>query len=407
MNLYFLFLVVYSLVPVDGMLSRRRFQHGSSYKSSNISEIVSASRTLLLMIYSPCKHITTHARMVLSDALRNEESNDYFVYLLDFLKIIAVEDYRVAPDNAKIILSLMDLSCYSSLPEYQNLILLKEGLWMLSAIIKQCLSRDTDIKRSSITFHLPKLSNTRMDICCLSHNEDQDNVDIVLFYTLQALSQLVRFSDFVDHHCRTSGGEVSTSKQYRDVEAQTFVKNLLQILDKTYSSEIKWYSAYCLSFFGFYGFPSSIGKRMEKALYENEFTDMKLILSNQQHLGVHGVILMVRCPSLLPREKYSLVSKIQCDNSSEGNDFTQHRKSHEVHLSGHVARNALEKLLDYVYTGFCQVEDDLVKPVKILAKRCGLKSLYFMLQQKQPIWALEVPRCDLTEALRPAGHMFS
>ncbi|XP_048131054.1 BTB/POZ domain-containing protein At1g04390 isoform X2 [Rhodamnia argentea] len=78
----------------------------------------------------------------------------------------------------------------------------------------------------------------------------------------------------------------------------------------------------------------------------------------------------------------------------------------EIRLSCHVNRLELEKLLEYVYSGYVQAEEDTVKRLKILARRCGLHQLSELLSRRIPEWATEIPSFDLKPALGQGRHKF-
>lgn len=407
-NFYF-YMFIPSLVAVDEMFIRRSSRHGS-FRSCNPSENESASMAILLMVLSPCKYIATQTRNFLSDILqKNHESRDYLEYLLDFLQFIANDNHTVATDESQITLSMMDLVCYSTLPEYQHLIVKKEGVRMLLDIVKQRLNTDMHISRpdtDSHISHICSISRSKVVRCCLHHNQPLEDDDVLLLYSLQVLSQLLPLRDFFHH--QKMPRVVCQKEKYAACEPQSCVGILLQILDKTFTLEIKLYASYCLSFFGFYGFPNKLGKRMDKASHDGEYADLQLLLSDQQRVGVHCVILKTRSPMLIPFEKYSFINRISHDYP-EGLDSKdlEIKSSFEARLSSHICRITLEKLLEYIYTGFCQVEDELLKPIKLLAKKCDLKYFHNLLQKKLPTWRSDVPIFELTSALSPSGHVFS
>ncbi|CAN6220405.1 unnamed protein product [Urochloa humidicola] len=88
-------------------------------------------------------------------------------------------------------------------------------------------------------------------------------------------------------------------------------------------------------------------------------------------------------------------------------DEWSRRSLYHVRMSDRVDSHALKKILEYAYTGFVTVDADTVKPVKILAKYCHLKSLQDMLQKEQPRWNSDCSRYDLTAAVEPAEDSFS
>ncbi|KAL7217359.1 hypothetical protein ACSBR1_029123 [Camellia fascicularis] len=352
---------------------------------SDICRNESASRSVLMMIYSPCKYIASQARLLLSEILR-PNGKEYLKYLLD--KLNNSINRIGLPDNLQTTINLMSLACYSGLSQYRKHVIKGQGIKTLIAIIRWCLSNDVHIKRSSVAPHLHNTFSERT--CCWIHTEDWDGEDIPLLFSLWGLAELMHHAGQVDYN-----------------EAQ-LVSELQGICsDDTSTPGPRWYAAYILSYFGFYGFPNKIGKRIGKALNEKELSDLELILTNGEPLSVHGVILTVQCPSLLPPEKLP-----RNERSSDGSFVRKDaekcgRLKKEVHLSAQVDRQALLKLLEYVYLGYLQAGAELVKKLKMFARHCNLQCLLQLLCKKNPKWGTPVPSLNLTSALGPAGQHFS
>lgn len=338
-----------------------------------------------MMIYSPCKYIASQARLLLSEILR-PNGKEYLKYLLD--KLNNSINRIGLPDNLQTTINLMSLACYSGLPQYRKHVIKGQGIKTLIAIIRWCLSNDVHIKRSSVAPHLHNTFSERT--CCWIHTEDWDGEDIPLLFSLWGLAELMHHAGQVDYN-----------------EAQ-LVSELQGICsDDTSTPGPRWYAAYILSYFGFYGFPNKIGKRIGKALNEKELSDLELILTNGEPLSVHGVILAVQCPSLLPPEKLP-----RNERSSDGSFVRKDaekcgRLKKEVHLSAQVDRQALLKLLEYVYLGYLEAGAELVKKLKMFARHCNLQCLLQLLCKKNPKWGTPVPSLNLTSALGPAGQHFS
>lgn len=139
-----------------------------------------------------------------------------------------------------------------------------------------------------------------------------------------------------------------------------------------------------------------------KSLGEKEHSDFKLVLVNGEFFHVHEVILTVRCPSLLPPGKSAPEEKSASTKSDLGRNAIK-----VVHLSAHVDQQSLLKLLQYVYSGYLQADESLVKKLKIFARHCKLESLVQVLSRRCPRWGVPLPSFDLSPALLPAGHNFS
>lgn len=116
---------------------------------------------------------------------------------------------------------------------------------------------------------------------------------------------------------------------------------------------MRWYVLYILTYFGFYGFPNELAKRIGKSLNKEEYSDMWLIVSS------------------------------------------------------HVEYEALVLLLKYEYLGCLHAGEETVKKLKILAKRCKLQHLLQMLYRQRPKWGTPFPSFNLTPSLGSAGSCFS
>lgn len=341
----------------------------------------SACRAVLLMIYSPCKYIASQARLVLSKILKPNGKED-LKYILNTLDAASSGAKFGMPDNVQIFIKLMALACYSGLPQYRKHLIESQGIKTLLAFIKWWLSSPVRIKRFNVSRHLYNSFKNRT--CCYDHAEDWEGDDMLLLFSLWGLAELIHHSGSVENQVGSFASQIDFS------EAELI--NLLEgICTGSYAPGPRWYATYILSCFGLYGFPCEHGKRIGKALDEKEHTDLKIVLANQEeYLRVHGIIVMVRCPSLLPLKEKTSSSSMK-----------------EVCLSAHVDQQALLKLLEFVYSGYLQAEEDLVKKLKVLARHCKLQPLLQMLHRRSPKWNTPFPRFDLAVALGPAGHHFS
>ncbi|XP_010246641.1 PREDICTED: BTB/POZ domain-containing protein At1g04390 isoform X2 [Nelumbo nucifera] len=362
-----------------------------------------ALRAVLLMVYSPCKYIASQTRHVLSELLiPNEEDLEY---LLDALRSTTSKDKFFVSDNHQIVINLMGLACYSCLPICQNIIIKNEGIEVLHSVIRWCCNNQVHIRRSSIASHLYHTSEET--ICCWTHNDDWEGADILLFFSLWVLSELIPNLSFARNHKEVTSAWVVDVLVLEKFEIQMLMDKLLEICSDTSSPGPKWFATYILSYFGIYGFPSGLGRRIAKALDETELADMKLIPANGEPQNVHTAIIIARCPSLLPPNDLPLNERTddecaarKCPENFSGN-FRR-----KIRLSSHVDFQALTKLLAFVYSGFTEVGNDLVKNLKLLARRCNVQLLSDMLSKRRPKWGNPFPCYDLTPLL-PSGHYFS
>ncbi|CAI9294103.1 unnamed protein product [Lactuca saligna] len=238
---------------------------------------------------------------------------------------------------------------------------------ILSGMLKPNVKED--IKSTSIS-----------KICCYGCEEDWQGEESFLVYGLLGLAELV-------HHV---GSVKGNNVDWFELTESEMITEVEKICINSYASGSRWYGAYLLSYFGVYGFPSKLGNRIGNVLSgdEDEHTNLRLILANQEHVNVHGVIVSVGCPSLLPSEGKTIGRK-------------------EIRLSAHVNHHALLKLLEYVYSGHLKAGEEVVKKLKTLAKHCNLQPLLQLLCRNRPKWRTRAPTFDLTPALGPNGSHFS
>lgn len=357
----------------------------------------SASRAVLMMIYSPSKYIASSARVILSEILK-PNGKEYLIHILCTLNYTASQR-NIGMPVLKLVINLIGLTCYCGLPQYRRHLIKSKGIETLLVLVKCCLENDIHIKRQSFAPHLQNSFHDR--ICCWVCTEEWEGGDIPLLYSLWGLAELMHNSGSIRNNLNIYAGEMT----YTETE---LVSKLQEICIHTSSPGLRWYAAYVLSYFGVYGFPSKLGKRIGKALNEKEYADMQLILTKGQSLSVHGVVFAVRCSALLPPRGLPINEKTFDGSSIK--DFTE--KVHgefqkEIRLSAHVDHDALMKLLEYVYLGYAQAGEELVKKLKTLAKRCNLRHLLQLLCRKHPKWSTPFPSSDLSLALGPAGFQFS
>ncbi|KAL6196747.1 hypothetical protein ACLB2K_032361 [Fragaria x ananassa] len=357
----------------------------------------SATRAVLMMIYSPCKYIASKARFILSEILK-PKGLEYLNILLRFLNYLSSGNFAI-PDNHQIIIYLMGFICYSRLEEYEVWIIKQKGLKTLFAFMKWCLSNHFQVERLSFA---PRLPNVFCEKICCSSSRDWEGKDVLLFYSLLGLADLIKHSGCVGNDL----DRISGKNMLAHIEAE-LVSKLQDICNNNGTPGVQWYATYVLSYFGFYGFPSNLMKRIGKAINDKDSADLQFIRTNGECFSVHGVVLAIQCPSLLPPEG-RLPSEITSDHSSvTGSMEISKEFQKDIRLSAHVDHQALVKLLEYIYLGYLQAEEELAKKLRTLAKRCNLQPLLQMLCRKRPKWGTAFPSPDLTAALGPSGHCFS
>ncbi|CAN1817682.1 BTB/POZ domain-containing protein At1g04390 [Linum perenne] len=339
----------------------------------------SATRAVLMMIYSPCKYFESKAKLILTEILKPVEE-DLLKHLLRCISLVSLRNTFGTPDLLAVGVNLMALTCYSGLPPYQSCIVESGGISILTAFISWCMRHKVHVKRLGLAQHDVLSQKT----CCWEDKEEWEGDEMLLLCSLWGLAELFL------------SGCVSNLDMFEhmDYPQDQFLDILRDICMSSSSHGLRWYSAYMLSYFGLYGFPCKLGQRIGKALLENEYADMQVILRSGQSMRVHRVILAIRCPSLLPAHA-SAQQKQQADLCND------------IYLSSHVGSEELAKLLEYVYSGCTCPEEEHMKKLKILAKHCGLQPLLLLLGRIRPKWGSPFPCYDLSLALTAAGQMSS
>ncbi|TKY49356.1 BTB/POZ domain-containing protein [Spatholobus suberectus] len=350
------------------------------------------SRAVLMMIHSPCNSVSSYTRFLLSDVLKVKGMPclKSSIHTLDYTS--SLESYG-SFDKLQLVINLIGLTCLSSLPQYQRFIVESKAIKAVVLLVKRCLSNDIHVERHSFAPHLHTTWHERS--CCCFDKEDWEGSNVLLFYSLLGLTEIL-------HQCDLQDNPEQFSRELTNIRAQ-LVSKLHEICSSnSFSPGVRWYVSYILTYFGFYGFPNELAKRIGKSLNNEEYSDMKLIVANGDSVSVHVVILAVRCPSLLPPQL--LPSR---KSSEEVTDKFVAQTMREVRLSSHVDYEALVVLLEYVYSGCLHAGEETVKKLKILAKRCNLQPLLQMLYRQRPKWGTPFPSYNLTSSLGSAGSCFS
>ncbi|KAJ1387197.1 SKP1/BTB/POZ domain superfamily [Sesbania bispinosa] len=286
------------------------------------------------------------------------------------------------------------LTCFSSLPQYHGCIIESKGIKAVVLLVQRCLSNDIHVERPDVASHLHSTFHERS--CCWIGKEDWEGSDVLLFYGLWSLAEFLHQCGLLQDNPRQFTREVT------NIKAQLVSKLNETFSSTSFSPGVKWYVSYILSYFGFYGFPNEFAKRIGESLNKEEYKDLRLIVANEDSVSVHGVILAVRCPSLLPPEVLS-----SSKSSKEVTDKYAGETMREVRLSSRVDYEALLLLLEYVYVGCLHAGEEAVKKLKILAKRCNLQPLLRLLYRQCPKWGTLFPSLNLTSSLDSAGSCFS
>ncbi|VVA89937.1 unnamed protein product [Arabis nemorensis] len=354
------------------------------------SQSESASRAVLMMIYSPSKYISSRARLTLSFIL-GEDGEQNLNSLVNFLSYIPSSGGYILPNVLQTTVCLVGLACYSSIPQYASFILRNQGLEILLSFCSWYQRNRENIGASSFAPYPQSIAEKRM--CCWACTEDWDNKDAFLLYALLALAELVNHS-FSE---QINAEELSLK---REKVKDRLCTTLQEIRDGTYGSGPRWYAAHILSYFGYYGFQHKLGKRLMGAYEDEECSDMRLLFASGNSVSVNKIILAVRCPMLLPPEEGAHNGSIISTEKSQ-------RTVQEVRMSANVDTLALVKLLEFAYSGYVEVESMTLKNLRALARHCKSKVLLQMLCRRRPKWGSSIPRIDLPLALTPKLIHFS
>jgi len=351
------------------------------------------SRAVLMMIHSPCNSISSHTRFLLSDVLKVKGMPclKSLLHTLDYTS--SLESYG-SFDKLQLVINLIGFTCLSSLPQYQRCIIGSKGIKVIVLLLKRCLNNDIHIERQSFTPHLHTTCHERS--CCCFDKEDWEGSNVLLFYCLLGLSQILHQCDLLQENPQQFSKEVTNIRPQLVGKLQEICRS------NSFSPGVRWYVSYILTYFGYYGFPTELAKRIGKSLNKEEYSDMKLVVTNGESLSVHVAILAVRCPSLLPPQL------LPCRKSFKeiAEKFVKDTMR-EVRLSSHVDYEALVLLLEYVYLGCLYANEETTKKLKILAKRCNLQPLFQMLRRHRPKWGLPFPSFNLTSSFGLPGSCFS
>ncbi|KAL9227077.1 hypothetical protein vseg_002814 [Gypsophila vaccaria] len=355
---------------------------------------VSAAKAVLMMMYSPCEYIAFHTKLILSEVLR--EGGERLKHMLKDFHFLDPEGTSM-PDELQTLISLIGLACYSGLPDFCRYVVRNEGATTLLAFVRWWLHNEDHIDFVSLSSHLKDSVNVQ--VCCRMDMDDWEGREIHLLLALWSLAELIKSHEAKGLPVDIFVGQTTYGKEL-------FIHDMQNICFNASSSGLRWYSSYLLSLFGVYGFTTKLGKKVSSLLCERDYSDMYLALRDGQCISVHQVVLNIRCPSFLPPD--DPVTKESPNRYLEDQVIDDiHKTKKEVTLSAHVDEQALQKVLEYVYSGCIHAGGELVRKVKVLAKHCNIQPLQHLLCNKRPKWATSVPSFDLTAALGPSGRNFS
>ena len=337
-----------------------------------------------MMIYSPCKYIASEARSVLSE-LHGPHGMDNLKTFMSSLKDIQSGNNFSRQDE---ITNVMALACYIGSPLFRCWVLEFSGLKVLVALVRRCLRNPANAES------LTASDSPRKRTCCYVSSEGWEGKDLLLLYSLWGLAELIK-------HLKCIKNELEISSRRMKYNIPELVESLQDICVVMPGPGVRWFASYALSSLGLYGFPSTLGERVGKAISETGHADIRLVLKNGEHLNAHSVVLAIRCPSLLQHGNKTSHSAVR--SSTE----TSWELQREIRLSGHVDRQALLKILDFLHSGYLQAGEEDIKLLKALAKSCKLQPLLQTLCRERPKWGTPFPNFDLSLARSSVGFQCS
>ncbi|XP_022637100.1 BTB/POZ domain-containing protein At1g04390 isoform X5 [Vigna radiata var. radiata] len=187
------------------------------------------SRTVLMMIHSPCNSISSHTKFLLSDVLKVKGMPclKSLLHTLDYTS--SLESYG-SFDKLQLVINLIGFTCLSSLPQYRRCIIESKGIKVIVLLLKRCLNNDIHIERQSFTPHL----HTHERSCCCFDKEDWEGSNILLFYSLLALTEILHQCDLLQENPQQFSGEVT------NITPQ-FVSKLQEIYkSNSFSHGVRW-----------------------------------------------------------------------------------------------------------------------------------------------------------------------
>ncbi|KAK7335004.1 hypothetical protein VNO80_26773 [Phaseolus coccineus] len=230
-------------------------------------------RAVLMMIHSPCNSISSHTRFLLSDVLKVKGMPclKSLLHTLDYTS--SLESYG-SFDKLQLVVNLIGFTCLSSLPQYQRCIIESKGIKVI-VFLKRCLDNDIDIERQSFTPHLHTTCHERS--CCCFDKKDWEGSNVLLFYSLLGLTEILHQCDLLRENPQHFSREVTNIMPQLVSKLQEICKS------NSFSPGVKCQKDRKISQYG--------------KILRYEACRSKWGISK---CSFHAVILAVRCPSLLP-----------------------------------------------------------------------------------------------------------
>ncbi|KAL2621533.1 hypothetical protein R1flu_001738 [Riccia fluitans] len=376
-------------------------------QACSAAEVVQNSKAVLLLLCSPSPAVSARTKVYLEDAL----SSYGWDWLPSLAKTTALGVSRT--DQLQLLTNLLAVACLSWIEDCRDELLKFGVLESVLGIVRGQTETMDQVKTERLSAMGASVHSVGSRACCFDAISWGGN-DSVLFAALWALPKLLQCSGWVKKIRESVSDEIL--EKYNESEGGDFVYIMWKLAgDRSRAAGVRWWSVCSLACFGIFGFPSNMGRDLKRSLDESSLADLIFILNDGTRLPAHGIVLSVRCESLVPakvggssRRLHESSPQYSESQQTEGLDAEQSDSAltsipSEVHVSPRLTYRVFSTLLDYIYAGIVCIPSALVAEIKVVAKRCRLEPLVSLLQGRSPAWGQRSAPCDLEPALGEKG----
>ncbi|KAJ7541399.1 hypothetical protein O6H91_10G057900 [Diphasiastrum complanatum] len=423
--------------PKD-MHSRSLYREDQLDKSISIhisdQEAAQMCKTTLILLSSTSEYCSTTTKVLLDNQLQ-QYAEEPFTFLLDALGLGYKETSKVKSEKVLTLRRLWTLSSLSYLQESKRKLLDTNGANVVFIIIREHHKANvrTTFGNSSLPIsgvHGRIMESKSCKSCCSHVIQKWEGDDDVLFAALSAFARLFQGSVWA----KELTGIVQQGSVYQLVKNQHGEGEVISLLwklagDKDAAAGVRWWASSGLACLGLYGFPSKLGENSKKMLTDSVLSDLTFVFANGNSLQCHAIMLLARCPSLLPLLLQPDSSKQKLSRSDEYDDLILQQACMEyndnavdprtqysidkavkrgdpvkVQASARLSYEATKYILEFIYAGVVQLNAKNLTEVKLLAKRCRLKTLSGLLNGETPTWGAAIPQFSLASLLGDLGY---
>ncbi|KAL3680649.1 hypothetical protein R1sor_023605 [Riccia sorocarpa] len=380
----------------------------------NAAEVVQISKAVLLLLCSPSPAVSSRTKVCLEEAL-SSHGRDWLPSLAKTTVLGLSRTVNI--DQLQLLTNLLAVACLSWEEECRDELLKFGVLEAVLGIIQGQTETVDESKTGRLSAMAASVHSVGSRACCFDAISWEGN-DSVLFAALWALPKLLQGSGWVKKMRDSMSSEVV--EKYSKSDCGDFVYMLWKIAgDESRAAGVRWWSSCSLAAFGIFGFPGKVGQDFKRSLDDPSLADIMFVFSDGTRLPAHGIILSVRCQTLLPAN-VGVSSKTLHESSSQDSE-SQHSKGldvdqsgsgfssvpSEVHVSPRLTPSVIKILLEFIYVGVVYIPSALLAEIKVVAKRCRLEPLVGLLQGKSPVWGQRSAACDLEPALGEKGEFLA